>query len=158
MTARFETRSTYDVPAAELFALITDPGYQERRVRFGGKQGVTATRETEADDTTVVTIEIREPAVFGGGESRRTMTLRFPEGSMRGTWKQRIHGQEERVHADGHTEVRALGERRCELVTSARIELDIPMVGRAIERQVKAAFVRQAEREEAFTRRELRQR
>jgi len=155
VTARFETRSTFEVPAARLFALVTDPDYQVRRLRLAGKDEVEARRDEGPDGGLTVTIEIWEPAVFGGGKSHRTMVMRYPPNSMRADWRQTIHGQEQRVRSWGHTEVRALAPTRCSLITSGTLELDIPVVGRAIERQVKAALIRQAEREATWTRREL---
>ena len=103
MAARFETRSTYEVPADRLFGLITDPDYQIRRVRDGGKPEVEATREHSASGGLTLTIEIWEPAVFGDGKSHRTMVLRFPKDSMRGSWRQVIPGQEQRVRSSGET-------------------------------------------------------
>lgn len=156
MTQTFETRSRFACPAERMFEMITDPDFQLRKARDAGFDKVEVDREDEADGTIVITIDIWEPAHFGGGESHRTMVLRLDPSTRGGPWKQIVHGQEKRVRAEGSTRVRERGEGECELISEGFIELDIPMVGKMVEKKIKAGIEAGQRREAEFTRAELR--
>ncbi|NVB42353.1 DUF2505 family protein [Pseudenhygromyxa sp. WMMC2535] len=154
MTARFETRSTYDAPAQRLFELLADPDFHLRKSRHMGQDKIEA-RTEQRGDTLVLIVDLWEPAHFGGGETHRTMTFEFDPARLSARWRQTIHGQEKRARAEGYTRVEARGEQRCELITGGEIELKIPVVGKRIEAKIKAGLERNADKEAAFTRAEL---
>ncbi|EDM75017.1 hypothetical protein PPSIR1_16990 [Plesiocystis pacifica SIR-1] len=153
MATGFHTCARYDHPVAALVELLGDPRYHEALVESGGaRRRAHARRLDPAAHLLRVVVDVWEPALHGGGESRRTMSFELDRGTLRAAWSQRIHGFERRVRAEGTTELIALSPTACELHTRGRIELNIPMIGATLERRLRSQLEADSARERDFTR------
>ncbi len=158
MARSFSTSSQFDVSARVLFELYGDTTFQEDKAVHMGALSATATRREREDGRVEMTIEMLRPKHGGGGEERATMTMVLDPRTFGSTWKQVVHGYEERARVEGTSTVRAEGEQRCSLTIDGTIEIRIPLLGRMIERKIVDAIERDVGKEEGFIRRTLQQR
>ena len=153
MTARFELHQVYEHPAQQVFELLNDPPFLERKALDFGATDAKVTRTTRADGMLIVTIDVWEPAHFPPGNknpSRRTMTLETDTKTRRSRWTQIVHGMEDRSTAAGDSEVVELGPNRCELITRGSIEIRVPIMGKVIEKKIVQGVENNAEKERRY--------
>jgi uncharacterized protein YndB with AHSA1/START domain len=155
MAATFSTRSDYDVSPRRLFELLTDPEFLERKAKHFGADEAQVTRSEEADGTVVVTTVTKKPAHWGSGIDHAEMTLRMHPETLEGTWAHRQIGMEDKSKAEGTCRIEGEGDRSS-YHSSGSIEIRIPVLGRMIEKRIKAGIEEGTQKEAAYIRDTLR--
>jgi hypothetical protein len=155
MTVNFSVRTTYDVSPQRLFDLLTDPAFLERKALDMGADVAKVTRHEELDGTLVLVTDVEEPAHWGKGQDHRTMTTRINPKTFDGTWVHRQHGMEDRAKVEGSFRIVELGESRCEYINEGAIEIRVPMMGKMIEKKIKAGIEKGTAKETAYIKRAL---
>ncbi len=156
MATRFETRSTYEAPAAALIELYSDPAFHEAKARAMGATRARCTRSQDADGTVVVTLQTMRPARWApGGKDRSTFILRIDTADGAGAWERIQRGFEDKARARGTTRIVTAGAGRSTVEVEGEIEIRVPLVGGALERRIVAGLDHETEREAAFVRSQL---
>jgi hypothetical protein len=155
MTQRFSAEETFDAPCAALFALLTDPAFQEDKARALGALAATCTRADAPGGAVVLTlVETRTPSWLAG-ESRTSFVTRWDPAALTGRWTLVVHGQEARSRSSGTSRIADAGAGRSRLHVGGEIEVRVPLLGGAIERKVVAGITAGQVREAALIRRRL---
>lgn len=152
---RLHDERTFEAPADALFALLTDPSFEEARARHLGAQRARCERRDEPLE--LVLEEARETGwPTEPFESRRVTTWDPATRSARWTLV-RTAGPGDAA-AEGTLEVRDAGPGRCRLVVDGTLTVRVRFLGPMIERLAVAAFRTERAREAGLIADALRQR
>lgn len=139
MPGRLYDERAFEVPPDALFALLTDPAFQEARSRHLGTLRARCTREDDGDAVVMILDEVRatgwEPHRF---ESRRT--TRWDPIARTATWTLAQTGGPGDTAAEGRVTIREDGPGRCRLVLEGTLRVRVPVIGSMIERVAARAF------------------
>ena len=144
MTVGLRDEQTFEAPADVLFALLTDPSFEEARARHLGAQ--RARCERREDPLELVLEEARETGwPTPPFESRRVTTWDPTTRSARWTIV-RTAGPGDAT-AEGTLEVHDAGPGRCRMLVHGTLTVHVRFLGPMIERLAVAAFRAERARE-----------
>lgn len=155
MTARLRDERSFDTSAQTLFALWTDPAFQEARSKHLGTLEARCRRRAEGGRVVVELDEVRDtgwrPHLF---ESRHT--VRWDPETLTGRWTLVQTGGPGDAGAEGRIEIRDEGPARCRLVLEGTLTIRVPLLGAMIERLAVRALRAEREKEARFVAARLR--
>lgn len=149
VTVRLRDERSFDASAARLFALLTDPRFQEARSAHLGTLEARARRWREGGALVVALDEVRDtgwrPHLF---ESRHT--VRWDPAARTGRWTLVQTGGPGEAGAAGRIAIRDEGPGRCRLALEGTLHVRVPVLGPMIERIAARALRAERAKEARF--------
>jgi hypothetical protein len=140
----FELVSEYPVTARTLFDLLRSPAFQEALAFHFGAHSVSAWDEGRKGDVLYMRIEQEDPGRDLMGRLSKSKTEssvvihEWNLATLESHWTQHLLNHGRKVHIEGHLRVEPKGEEACRLVERGIIEINVPLLGRTLEKRIQS--------------------
>ncbi len=149
MARSYRTEQRIEGAADEVVRLMIDRETHDALLHSLGTT-VEDYREERDGDVVRTVVTTAEKAMQGATTHRATLETTWDLPARRCTWTRRDHTFGDRVRAEGRTVVEPRGDDACAVIETGEIEVEVPLMGKRIERKVVEQMEQLAPRKAAF--------